>query len=243
MRILIAGVVIIATLFTAQAQDGIYGTFNVGQKITPMDALNDALHEIGYEFEDFINNYWTFGGEGHIILAKHFVVGGKGYALGLEREIIGTTPLQTIKVVGGLGLGTLGYAFCAGKEKQIRLIPQLGLGVSSFLLQNKVEYTGNEDMFNNAIRDDHRSVLSKVGFAVDLGIGFDWYLKLIELVKIIPGLGFGPLFHADIGYTLVPVNSEWVRDFDDAGSDMEPDLSLKGFYVSLGLGFGLSSSK
>ena len=123
------------------------------------------------------------------------------------------------------------------------MIPQVGLGVSSFLLQNKSEFQSSEDDFNNAFGDDKRSVLTKVGLAIDVALAFDWYIKVIELVKIIPGLGFGPLIHAEAGYTIVPGNTEWIRDFNDAGNDQEPDLSFNGFYFNVGVGIGLSSSK
>jgi len=247
MRRCIAGLILAALVLGVQAQDGIYGSFNVGMKNTDMKPLNDKLRAMyadsGYQFDDFINNYFTIGGEGHIILARHFVLGGKGFALGMERELSGTNPVRTIKVVGGLGVATLGYAFLAGKEKQIRLIPQVGVGMSTFLLQNKIAFTGGEDIFDSAFVDDKRSVLTRFSLATDVGLVLDWYIKLIELVKIIPGLGFGPLIHADIGYTFIPLNSEWIRDFNDAGSDHDPDLNLKGFYVNVGLGLGLSSSK
>ena len=245
MRYLFTGVFFLSIVFSLQAQDGIYGSFNVGQKIMAMEPLNDKLKEMypSYQFDDFINNYWTFGGEGHIILAKHLVLGGKGYALGLERELQDADTSLTVKVVGGLGVMTLGYAFLAGKESQLRLIPQVGLGLSTFLLQNKMAYEGSEDDFDSAFVDDKRSVLTRFSFVTDVGLVLDWYIKLIRLVKIIPGLEFGPLIHADIGYTFVPASSEWVRDFNDAGSGDEPDLNLKGFYVNVGLGFGLSSSK
>jgi len=228
-----------------QAQDGIYGSFTLGQKIVNLDPLNDRLQDpngLNVDVE-FVNNYWILGGEGHIILGKHFVIGGKGVAMWNEEEVPDSDPVQTVKIVGGMGIGSLGYAFLAGSDKQVRLIPQVGLGVSSFLLQNKFEFQGNEDNFNNAFTDDQRSVLTKVGLAIDVALAFDWYIKVIELVKIIPGLGFGPLVHAEAGYTIVPGNTEWVRDFNDAGNDQEPDLSFNGFYFNVGLGIGLSSSR
>lgn len=140
-----------------------------------------------------------------------------------------------------MGVGFLGYAFLAGNEKQVRLIPNIGFGASTFLLQSLDEY--DTDIFKDVLADDHRSVMTRLGLAIDLNLIFDWYIKVIELVKIIPGLGFGPIIHADVGYSLIPMNSEWVRDFDDAGFGNDPDLSFGGFYFNVGLGIGLSSTR
>lgn len=158
-----------------------------------------------------------------------------------EEEVPDSVPKQTIKIVGGMGLGTLGYAFLAGSDKQIRLIPQVGIGAASFLLQNKVD--DPDASFNDAFLDDKRSVLTKVGLAIDLALAFDCYIRLIELVKIIPGLGFGPLIHAEAGYTIIPGNLEWMRDFDDPYAEWEPDIKFDGFYFNVGIGIGLSSSR
>ena len=75
MKHLVPVVLLLAVVFSLQAQDGIYGSFTLGQKIINMDALNDKIHELDPDFSgiDFVNNYWLIGGEGHIILAKHFV--------------------------------------------------------------------------------------------------------------------------------------------------------------------------
>lgn len=242
MKHLVPVVLLLAVVFSLQAQDGIYGSFTLGQKIVNMDALNDKIHELNPNFDgiDFVNNYWLIGGEGHIILAKHFVVGGKGVVMWNEKSTTQAIPKETMKIVGGMGVGTLGYAFLGGDEKQIRIIPQVGLGASSFLFQQSEEFDGE---FDDVFADDHRDVLTRMGFALDLCLSGDWYIKLIELVKIIPGLGFGPLIHADVGYTIIAANSEWVRDFNDSGFGNEPDLSFGGFYFNLGLGIGLSSSR
>ncbi len=239
MKRLLAAVLLVTVFFSVHAQDGIYGSFTIGQKIINMDELNKLMDKLGYDVE-FVNNYWLLGGEGHFILAKHFVIGGKGLVMWNEEEVKDTNI--TVKIVGGMGVAYLGYAFLAGSEKQIRLIPNVGIGASTFLLQNlETEY--DTDEFTQVITDDHRSVMTRLGLAVDLNLTFDWYIKVIELVKIIPGLGFGPVIHADVGYTLIPTNSEWVRDVNDAGFGNEPDLSFGGFYFNLGVGLGLSSSR
>lgn len=246
MRCLFAGVLFFTIIFSVQAQDGIYGSFTLGQKIVSMDPLNDLLtDDMEYDIE-FGSNYWLLGGEGHFILAKHFVIGGKGMVMWNEEDAKSPTlgdTTRTIKIVGGMGVAYLGYAFLAGSDKQIRLIPNVGFGASTFLLQSLDKYKGNDDIFDEVFQDDQRSVMTRLGFAIDLNLTFDWYIKVIELVKLIPGLGFGPLIHADIGYTLIPTNSEWVRDVNDAGFGNEPDLSFGGFYFNLGVGLGLSSSR
>lgn len=244
MKHIFTGALLLFLVFSLQAQDGIYGSFTIGQKIVNLDPLNERLENMNYGKDLFIKNYWIFGGEGHIILGKHFVIGGKGVAMWKEEHPNGADESDTtVKVVGGMGLGTLGYAFLAGSEKQIRLIPQIGIGVSTFLLQNKFSIEDLEIPFDTAFFDDKRSVLTKAGLAIDLALAFDWYIKLIELVKIIPGLGFGPLIHAEVGYTLVPGNIEWMRDFDDPYDEWEPDIKFDGFYFNVGLGIGLSSSR
>jgi hypothetical protein len=247
MKHIFTGALLLFLVFSLQAQDGIYGSFTVGQKIVNLAPLNDRLQAatpggMGLDVE-FVNNYWIFGGEGHIILGKHFVIGGKGFAMWNEEEVPDSVPKQTIKIVGGMGIGTLGYAFLAGADKQIRLIPQVGIGAASFLLQHKYDLEGSQGDFNNAFYDDKRTALTKVGLAIDLALAFDWYIKLIELVKIIPGLGFGPLIHAEAGYTIIPGNLEWMRDFDDSYVEWEPDIKFDGFYFNVGIGIGLSSSR
>lgn len=247
MKRLMVVAVVLGVFFAVQAQDGIYGSFTLGQKIVDLDPLNKRLQApvsdngLGLNVE-FHNNYWILGGEGHIILARHFVIGGKGLTMWNE-ETPSNAASQTIKIVGGMGIASLGYAFLAGADKQVRLIPQVGAGVSTFLIQNKSEYQGGQSDFHNAFADDQRSALTKVGLALDFALAFDWYISVIELLKIIPGLNFGPLIHAEAGYTIVPKNSEWVRDFNDAASDQEPELAFDGFYFSVGLGIGLSSSR
>ncbi len=246
MKRMLAILLMLTLAVSLHAQDGIYGSFTLGQKIVDLSPLNDRLQAsapggLGLDVE-FHNNYWLLGGEGHIILAKHFVIGGKGMAMWNEEKPKGTSD-QTIKIVGGLGVGSVGYAFLAGEDKQVRLIPQVGVGVSSFLIQNKFNFQGDQSQFNNAFVDDRRSALTKAGLAIDFCLMFDWYISVIELLKIIPGLNFGPLIHADAGYTIVPGNTEWVRDFNDPGNDLKPDLSFAGFYFNVGIGIGLSSSR
>jgi hypothetical protein len=234
----------------AHAQDGIYGSFNVGQKFVDMSVLNTSLHDAGYKYEDFINNYFTIGGSGHFILATHFMVGGKGLAIFNEREITKSAPTDTtqlVKMTGGFGLGNIGYAFLGGEKNQFRLYPQVGVGLSTVLLQVKSEFPDSAPSFSQIMdptnaANDRMTVLQKVGLAVDFCLGLDYFVEFIELKALIPGLTVGPLFHAEAGYTLNPVKMNWMRDVDQL-STWEPDISFKGFYWNVGLGLGLSSTK
>lgn len=85
--------------------------------------------------------------------------------------------------------------------------------------------------------------MTKVGLAIDGCLALDWYFELIKLVKIIPGLGFGPLVHAEVGYTFVPGNLKWARDLNDQFEDFHPDIKFDGFYFNVGVGIGLSTPK
>ena len=253
-KLIVAVAIIVGGVSTSLAQDGFYGSFQLGQKIVNMDPLNQKLTELNTAnalngpVDPFANNYWILGGEGHAILAKHLVLGGKGMVCFKEHK---TTPekvttLNTtmqpeeIKITMGLGLATLGYAFLAGSDKQIRLYPQIGGGLTTFLLQHKYPINPDTTSFNEAFVDDGQSVIQKIGWAVDGALGLDYYIELIELKRLVPGLNFGPLVHAEIGYTFVGKNMKWMRDVKPI-NDFNPDLSLKGFYFNVGLGLGLSS--
>ena len=68
-RLVIALTLVVSLTSLLSAQDGIYGSFLVGMKTMDMGALNDALkssHNVKFE-----NSNLTFGGEGHVLLAKH----------------------------------------------------------------------------------------------------------------------------------------------------------------------------
>ncbi len=237
-----------ALALCAMAQDGFYGSFMVGQKIVNMDPLNTTLKEkyADQGFSDFTKNYWTFGGEGHMIIARHFVLGGKGVGYWNTRKLTrGGEEQGEIKMTSALGLGTFGYALIAGDKERIRIIPQVGVGASTLMIQRK-EYLSAEDedakKFSTVLEDDSMSVMQKVGLAVDAGLGVDYYLPIIEMVNIIPGLTFGPLIHGEIGYTMIPGNLKWMRDVDML-ADFHPDIKPQGLYFNLGIGMGLSTPK
>ena len=245
MKKIVLAVVAAALLSSLQAQDGIYGSFLVGYKNFDMSSLDAELNRLGHYDKtfNFGNQYLTLGGEGHIILAKHLVVGGKAIATYREQEANYTPPpldVPTwIKITTGMGIGTLGFAFLAGDEKQLRIFPQVGIGASSFLLQRKTKLSDTTS-FEDVFADDNMSVMQTVSLAVDLALSFDWYIRFIEFKKIIPGLGFGPLIHITAGYTFIPGQSTWLRDIDDVGT-YNPNLSFEGFYACAGVGIGLSA--
>lgn len=245
--------IILSAIFlisATNAQDGIYGSFMVGFKNIDMAPLDDALNSTKMYNDniEFGNSYLTIGGEGHIILAKHLVIGGKaiGTFRNLEVDFKADTTGPTdslvkndVKITTGMAVGTLGFAFLAGDEKQLRIIPHVGIGISSFLLQRKDRLEDNEG-FNDLHIDDQMSTIQKAQIAIDLAASFDWFIELIEFKRIIPGLGFGPLIHIEAGYTLTPGDTQWLRDID-VGKDYNPNLSFKGFYAVAGIGIGLSA--
>ncbi len=242
--------VILLISFTIAAQDGIYGSFMVGFKNIDMAPLDENLNNSNLYKDkiEFGNQYLTIGGEGHIILAKHLVIGGK--AIGTFRNIEAdfradtTGPTDSlvkndVKITTGMAVGTLGFAFLAGDEKQLRIIPHVGIGASSFLLQRKDRLEDEED-FNDLHLDDQMTTIQKAQIAIDLAASFDWFIELIEFKRIIPGLGFGPLIHIEVGYTLTPGDTQWLRDIDKA-TEYNPNLSFQGFYATAGIGIGLSA--
>ena len=229
---------------TVYAQDGIFGSFQLGQKIVDMKSLNDTLTSHGIEVT-FPNSFWSIGGEGHVLVAKNFVLGGKAFVIGTEKVEPVPEPgheARRVKISAGLGEGYLGYAFIGG-ESGIRLIPEVGLGVSPFLFQTK-EGLGNDSTFGSMIdnTEDNMVVLEKVGFMLDFCLAMDWYMKFIHLLSIIPGLETGPLLHAEAGYCMVPVKTRWFRDNNELKQNYYPDLKINGFYFNVGIGLGITSS-
>jgi hypothetical protein len=239
----------IAAFFVAGsfAQDGIYGSFIVGQKFVKLQPLNDSLKRLGYDIE-FPTHCWTFGGEGHVIVAKRFVLGGKGFAFFNEKVLPTdpanpTDPVRRMKISGGMGIGSVGYALLCDYESGVKVYPQLGLGLAPFLFQTKRQLDATNNSFAHIIvsGDDNMTVLEKVGFVIDGCVSMDWYMKFIHLLAIVPGLETGPMLHGEVGYTYCPGNLRWLRDIDQL-SDFHPDMKFDGFYFNLGIGLGISSS-
>ncbi|MBN1129005.1 MAG: hypothetical protein JXA71_08465 [Chitinispirillaceae bacterium] len=220
-------------------QDGIYGSFIVGQKFVKLQPLNDSLKPYGVEFP---SHCWTLGGEGHVIVAKRFVLGGKGFAFFSEKEDA-TEPNRLMKISGGLGIGSVGYALLCDYETGIKVYPQLGLGLAPFLFQTKRQLNDTNNSFSHIIStgNDNMTVLEKIGLALDVCVAMDWYMKFIHLLAIIPGLETGPILHAEAGYTFCPGNLRWMRDIDQL-SDFHPDMKFDGFYFNIGIGLGITST-
>ncbi len=246
-KVVLMGCASACLIGSALAQDGLYGSFIVGQKLLNTEGLNKAIKDAGVTIADFPSNYWSFGGEGHVIIADHFVLGGKGTAIWweLEMENNPSNPADTLrklaKVSGGMGIGSVGYAI---GNKTLRLIPQVGVGVAPFVFQTKSAFANDtQKTFENIIKNgDNMVVLAKGGLVLDACLALDWYMPIIKMVSIIPGLETGLLIHAELGYTYSPANIYWMRDTDQLNS-YYPDMKFDGMYIQAGVGIGLSSAK
>ncbi|MBN1309693.1 MAG: hypothetical protein JXA18_17360 [Chitinispirillaceae bacterium] len=231
----------------ASAQDGIYGSFIVGQKFVDFSLINTELKKIPGVTEDlFPNNNWTFGGEGHLILAKRLVLGGKAFGIMHERVIQGTDPQRRIRMTAGMGVGTLGLNLFKENRFGIHLYPQVGLGASSLVYQSKRAFTDEQKQFDTVLvgTKDNIETLGKFGLILDLAAGFDWYKPFKNFFTIVPGLDVGLLLHAAAGYSFLPGTLKWRRDFDLKGKDQVeggPDLKFNGFYFNVGVGIGLTA--
>lgn len=231
----------------AAAQNGLYGTFILGQKFIKMDAMDAALAgNAATQGVDVPNNFFTIGGEGHMIVAKHLAIGGKGSAFGYEKKLDAdaTYPRRAVRVSGGIGLGTLGFALpIHGNSLALNIIPQLGLGLAPLVFQySDLEVADTATTFDQYLTrgNDGKVDLVKVGPVVDVCLGGDLYLKVIRMLSIIPGLETGLLIHAEVGWAQVLGNTKWVRDLEELDS-FEPDVDMTGTYVNVGIGLALTT--
>lgn len=236
-------------LFVAAAQDGIYGSFMVGQKFVDFSELNTLLSDqLGVPADFFPNNNWTFGGEGHLILAKRLVLGGKAFGIMHERvlPVEGTEPQRRLRMTAGMGVGTVGLNVLKENRFGMHLYPQVGIGASSLVYQSKRQLPEERKQFNTVLVDtmDYIETLGKFGLIIDLALGFDWYKPFKNFFTIVPGLDVGLLLHAEAGYSLLPGSLKWRRDFDLKGKDQVeggPDVRFNGFYFNIGVGIGLTA--
>ncbi len=247
MRKLIV-LLIAAAATIVSAQDGIYGSFLVGQKFVDFSLINQELQKInGVPPDLFADNYFTFGGEGHLILAKRLVLGGKAFGIVAEKKLEGTAdPERRIRITSGMGVGTIGFNLTGENRFGIHLFPQLGVGVSSLIYQSKRTMTDEQKQFDTIMvgTRDNVETLGKFGLIIDLAAGFDWYKPFKNFFTIVPGLDVGLMLHAEAGYSLLPGSLKWRRDIDLNGKDQVeggPDLKFNGFYFNVGLGLGLSA--
>lgn len=260
MRKAVACLAVLAVCAGPRAQDGIYGTFLVGQKFIDLQPLNEEIKKLSYVNEDlFPSNKWTIGGEGHLVLGDHLVLGGKGFGIFQEKSVPGNgvdgnadatlgNQDRRFRITGGMGVAQVGISPFKPNNFGLRIYPQIGLGVSSFLFQTKRtmpdDYEGKtfEAVLKN--ETDDQTTLGKVGLIIDFAASLDWYKPFKHFFTIVPNLDFGPMLHLEAGYSILPADLAWRRDVDLGGKDQVeggPDLKFNGFYFNLGLGFGLSA--
>ncbi|MBD3320323.1 MAG: hypothetical protein GF350_04425 [Chitinivibrionales bacterium] len=254
MRFKISCLVVAALFFTVAAQDGIYGSFLIGQKFIDLQPLNDILEkQWDYNGNEFANNKWTFGGEGHLILAKRLVLGGRAFGVfdhrkfstGGDSENTNIDDLSDLKLTAGMGIANIGFNLLPENRFGMHLYPMAGAGVQSFVFQAVTEIPEAERNFEDVLEnnDDEMITMGKIGFVTDVSAGFDWYKPFENFFTIVPGLNVGLMAHFEIGYSFLPVKLKWRRDIDPGGvGQVEggPDLQFSGLYMNLGFGLGLS---
>ncbi|MBD3418679.1 MAG: hypothetical protein GF398_01035 [Chitinivibrionales bacterium] len=253
---LISSLLLVALLWvTAVAQDGIYGSFIVGQKFIDLGPLNDVLKEHwDYSGKEFSNNRWTFGGEGHLVIAKRLILGGRAFGIFDHRKFdtgggaidpAAIDNLKDIKLTAGMGIANVGFNLLPVNKTGLRLYPAIGAGVQSFIFQAVSEINESQKNFEDVLvnNSDEMITLGKIGFVTDVSAGLDWYKPFKNFFTILPGLDLGIMLHAEIGYSFLPVKLKWRRDVDPGGAGQVeggPDLQFSGMYFNAGLGLGLS---
>jgi hypothetical protein len=252
MRRAVICVAMFGFFYAVGAQDGIYGYFLLGQKFIDFTGLNDQLSavdlnsaESGNQSVEFPMNNLTLGGGGHLLLAERLMLGGKAFGVFHERVVPDSDPNRPdrrVKIAGGMGVGQAGFSILKPNRIGLKLYPQLGLGLASFMLQTKTGFDGDANNMDNilASEDDRMVMIQKTGLAIDVCAGLDWYKPFKNFFTIVPGLDVGPLLHIEVGYTFVPVKTHWMRDVDDLDR-AEPDIQFEGLYLNAGLGIGLSA--
>lgn len=258
MRKAVLCVAVLGFLFGASAQDGLYGSFLLGQKfVNNMPAFNDAVKQnLGaYTLRrDFAPNYFTLGGQGYLLMAKRLMLGGKAWAFTSGEIVVDGTdiegddvPTRKVSLSGGIGLGTVGFSILPPNRLGLHLYPQLGLGVAPFVFHSKRDYEGDvaEDSlasFEYIVRtgDDQQATLAKGSFVIDVCVGADLHpFKIV--FPLFPGIHVWPLIHLEAGYSIIPGNIEWVRGATSLGEDdWQPDIKADGFYIVGGIGVGIT---
>lgn len=252
MRRLFALIFISLLSFSAFPQDGIYGSFLLGTKFIGLGPLNDYLEDMNtitgntdISNNPLPNNSLTLGGEGHLILAKRLVLGGRGFGISHERQVQNSTTERRIRVTSAMAVANVGFNLLKENRFGFHLYPQVGMGVSSFIFQMKDEIANESDKtFDYVVENgDNMTSLARLGLIIDFSAAFDWYKPFKNFFTIVPGLDVGLLAHVEVGYSLLPAQLKWRRDVDVAGKDQVengPDLKFNGFYMNIGLGLGLS---
>jgi hypothetical protein len=267
MKKLLAGLLIagLGLMSAVTAQDGLYGSFIVGQKFvnnmaefntTVKNNLRMTVNSNGDTLDlqrNFVPNFWTFGGTGYLLVAKHLMIGGKAWAFTSgEIPVAGSedtsdaTPTRKLSLSGGIGMGTIGFNLLPPNKFGLHLYPQLGLGIAPFVFHSKTIY--EEDIpgsdsanFENVARtgSDGQATISKGSFVIDVCGALDWHpFKVI--FPLFPSVAIRPLVHIEAGYSYIPGNTEWFREVDPLDS-WKPDIKADGFYVTAGIGLGLTT--
>jgi hypothetical protein len=266
MKKLLSGLVVISLGLAGAvpAQDGIYGSFLVGQKfVNNMQEFNTTVSAnlgthpvtgVPYALQrEFVPNFWTFGGTGYLQFARHFMIGGKAWAFTSGEILVTGTdvagdaiPTRKLSLSGGIGMGTLGFNILPPNKFGLHLYPQLGLGIAPFVFHSKNVYEenmgGDTASFEYITRtgSDGQATISKGGFVIDGCAGFDWHpFKVI--FPLFPSVAIRPLVHVEVGYSYIPGNISWLREVD-ALSSWKPDMKADGLYVTAGVGLGLTTN-
>ncbi len=257
MRILLSMLLLCSLAGQVRSQDGIYGSFLVGQKFINLEPLNDILKtNWGYNGAEFVNNRWTFGGEGHLVLGQRLVIGGRAFGIFDYRKFSTADPaahsetenLKDLKLTAGMGIANIGFNLFKENRFGIKAYPMVGAGVQSFIFQAISEIDPEDRQFDYVMENnsDYMVTMGKVGFVTDAALGIDWYKPFKHFFTLFPGLDFGLMMHFEVGYSFLPVKLNWRRDVDPGGvGQVEggPDLQFSGLYLNLGVGLGLSSKK
>lgn len=257
MRIFVSILILCSLSGQVIAQDGIYGTFLVGQKFINLEPLNDILKEKwGYNGAEFSNNRWTFGGEGHLVLGQRLVIGGRAFGIFDYRKFSTDNPsahpetedIKDLKLTAGMGIANIGFNLFRENRFGIKAYPMVGAGVQSFIFQaiSEIDPANREFDYVLEHNNDNMITMGKVGFVTDVALGIDWYKPFKNFLTFFPGLDFGLMLHFEIGYSFLPLKLNWRRDVDPGGyGQVEggPDLQFSGLYMNLGVGIGLSSKK
>ena len=145
MRFLILWAAILAASSVSSfAQDGIYGSFLVGKNFINLQPLNTYLdtNPLFSNVKDMPSNGFTFGGEGHLVLGDRLIIGGRAFGVTHDRP---NDNGERLRLTGGMGVGNLGVNLLPAECNGFRLYPQVGAGVSTFILQYKKPLQVNAD--------------------------------------------------------------------------------------------------
>ncbi|MFH1761146.1 MAG: hypothetical protein ABIA63_08595 [bacterium] len=243
MRLIITLAMLCFFCAGVSAQDGIYGSLNIGSKMVDLENLNSWLNSdltkqnLG-DFGEFNTNTFTIGGGGYVIIAKRFLLGGKGQIM--LPQVLSDDNNIKLKLNGGAGEATLGFVLLS---HAFRLYPYVGVGLSGFMLQrlDTLPAVTDNRKFEDVLADDRQSVIQRGGLITDAGVALDLYLKTIKLLSFIKGLETGPFIGIQAGYYMLPIKTHWMRD--DKTVENNPAIKWDGLYIEAKIGLGFSSGR